>query len=237
MPSRCRSPVSRKVAAASWWAVMASSNRRPYRRARPSCSGPRPRGAGRRSRGRWRWRPGGPPAIWPESLRGTGSAGYLVAASYCSTTLAGMRPRSLTGMPSAFAHARMSPLRSRAADVRAVRRRCPRPALRAWSTTGASFLRNVRAFFLLRSISYSEPPIPNRTVSSAGLPSRSSSSATAILVATPTSMLAMGCLHRTDRCCVAVAATPPAILCGEPGRLASDGRGWGRPRAQSIHCL
>jgi hypothetical protein len=35
----------------------------------------------------------------------------LVAASYCSTTLAGMRPRSLTATPWSFAHARMSPLR------------------------------------------------------------------------------------------------------------------------------
>ena len=34
-----------------------------------------------------------------------------VPASYCSTTLAGMRPRSLTGMPLSFAHARMSLLR------------------------------------------------------------------------------------------------------------------------------
>jgi len=47
------------------------------------------------------------------------TAGYLVAASYCPATLAGMRPRSLTGMPWAFAHARMPPLRSRAAAVRA----------------------------------------------------------------------------------------------------------------------
>jgi hypothetical protein len=42
------------------------------------------------------------------------TVGYLAAAWYCSATLAvaGMRPRSLTGMPLAFAHARMSPLRS-----------------------------------------------------------------------------------------------------------------------------
>jgi hypothetical protein len=39
------------------------------------------------------------------------TAGYLVAAWYCPATLAGMRPRSLTGMPLAFAHARMSALR------------------------------------------------------------------------------------------------------------------------------
>jgi hypothetical protein len=35
---------------------------------------------------------------------------HLRAASYCSTTLAGMRPRALTAMPWPFAHARMSPL-------------------------------------------------------------------------------------------------------------------------------
>jgi hypothetical protein len=51
------------------------------------------------------------------------SAGYLVAAWYCSATLTGMRPRSLTAMPWVFAHARMSPLRSRADEVRTVRRR------------------------------------------------------------------------------------------------------------------
>ena len=33
---------------------------------------------------------------------------------------------------------------------------------------GASLRRNAAAFLLLRSISYSAPPIPNRTVSSAG---------------------------------------------------------------------
>jgi hypothetical protein len=35
----------------------------------------------------------------------------LLAASYCSTTLAGIRPRSLTAMPWSFAQARISPLR------------------------------------------------------------------------------------------------------------------------------
>jgi hypothetical protein len=57
--------------------------------------------------------------------------GRWVAAWYCSTTLAGMRPRALTAMPACFAHARMLPLRSRLAAVRPGRRRCPRPALRA----------------------------------------------------------------------------------------------------------
>jgi hypothetical protein len=40
-----------------------------------------------------------------------------MAASYCSTTLAGMRPRSLTAMPASFAQARI-PLRSRRDAVR-----------------------------------------------------------------------------------------------------------------------
>jgi hypothetical protein len=37
---------------------------------------------------------------------------HLAAASYRSALLAGMRPRSLTGMLWPFARARMSPLRS-----------------------------------------------------------------------------------------------------------------------------
>jgi cytochrome P450 len=75
------------------------------------------------------------------------------AAWYCSTTLAGMRPRSLTARPWSFAHARISPERWRLAAVRAARRGCVRPALRAWSINGASCLRNAAAFFALRSIS------------------------------------------------------------------------------------
>ena len=54
-----------------------------------------------------------------------------MAASYCSTTLAGMRPRALTATPCSFAHVRIPPLRSRLDTVRPGRRRCPRPALRA----------------------------------------------------------------------------------------------------------
>jgi hypothetical protein len=41
-----------------------------------------------------------------------------VAASYCSATVAGMRPRSLTMMPWSFVPARMSALRSRLDEVR-----------------------------------------------------------------------------------------------------------------------
>jgi hypothetical protein len=104
---------------------------------------------------------------------------FLAVASYCSTTLAGMRPRPLTAMPCSFAQARMSPLRCRLDAGRG--RRCPRPALRACSTNSASCFRNAAACFLFRSISYSVPPNANRTVSSAGPPSRSSSSAMVIL--------------------------------------------------------
>jgi len=60
----------------------------------------------------------------------------LAAAWYCSNTLAGIRPRSLTVMPCSLAHARTSPLRCRPADVRAVRRAGPRLALRACSMNG-----------------------------------------------------------------------------------------------------
>jgi len=42
---------------------------------------------------------------------------YCKAALYCSTTLAGMRPRSLTARPCSFAHARISPERWRFAAV------------------------------------------------------------------------------------------------------------------------
>jgi hypothetical protein len=52
------------------------------------------------------WKTGGMTGVYCVTV------GYLVAAWYCSATLAGMRPRSLTGMPLAFAHARMSPPRS-----------------------------------------------------------------------------------------------------------------------------
>ncbi len=73
---------------------------------------------------------------------------------YCSITLAGIRPRSLTARPSSLAHARTSPLRCRPAEVRGVHRARPRLALRACSMNGASFVRKPRAFFALRSISF-----------------------------------------------------------------------------------
>src|SRR6266702_5942840 len=67
-----------------------------------------------------------------------------------------------------FRPRRIPPLRSRLNAVRPGRRRGPRPALRACAMKSASWLQNAVAFFLLRSISYSAPPRPNRTVSSAG---------------------------------------------------------------------
>ena len=91
----------------------------------------------------------------------------VVAAWYCWTTLAGMRPRSLTTMPWALAHARMLSLRWRLSVVRIGRRRGSRPALRACSMKGASSRRNARTCRLLRSISYCDPLHSNRTVSSA----------------------------------------------------------------------
>jgi hypothetical protein len=72
-------------------------------------------------------------------------------------------------------------------------------AHKAAPTGAPKCLRNAAAFLLFRSISYSAPPTPNRTVSFAGPPSRSSSRATVIFVAIPTSMTAMGYLHRTDQ--------------------------------------
>ena len=75
------------------------------------------------------------------------------AAWYCSTTLAGIRPRSLTVMPWSLAHARMPALRPRLDAVRPAVRRGPRPALRAWLMNGASCWRNAVALRVLRSIS------------------------------------------------------------------------------------
>jgi hypothetical protein len=86
-----------------------------------------------------------------------------VAASYRATTLAGIRPRSLTATPCSFAHPRIPPLAGRLAEVRAGRRRHPAPALRARPRLGATRCRRALAFFALRSISYPAPPNPDRT--------------------------------------------------------------------------
>ena len=108
-----------------------------------------------------------------------------MAASYWAATLAGIRPRSLSSIPRACAQARMSRLRRRLAAVRTARRGIF-PALRACSMNGASCDRSRAAFLELRSISNSAPLIPNRSVSSAGPPSRSSCNVTLVLLAIPT---------------------------------------------------
>ncbi len=118
-------------------------------------------------------------------LRGNRREVFLVVASYWAATLAGIRPRPLSSMPCAFAQARMSRLRRRLAAVLTARRGIF-PALRACSMNGASCDRSRAAFLELRSISYSAPLIPNRRVSSAGLPSRSSCNVTLVLLAIPT---------------------------------------------------
>lgn len=109
----------------------------------------------------------------------------MAAFSHFSMTLATMRPRSLTEMPWSFAYARIRALRSRSDPVRAGRRRRPVSDLRARPMNGASCLRNVAVLREFRSISYSAPPRPKRTVWSAGPPSRSSSSVMVVLVAIP----------------------------------------------------
>jgi hypothetical protein len=107
--------------------------------------------------------------IWPS--RGPGVCQRSLAAAWCcSTTLAGMRPRSLSAMPAPFARARIPPLRSRLAAVRPGRRRCACPALRAWSMKGASCRRNAAAFFLLRSIAYVSRRSRNAPSHPPGLP-------------------------------------------------------------------
>src|SRR6266487_697751 len=74
---------------------------------------------------------------------------------------------------------------------------------------GASFLRNAAAFLVLRSISYSALSTPNRTVSSAGPPSRSSSSSTVIFCAILASWLRWGYLHRTRSTVLAAGTEAP----------------------------
>ena len=89
-----------------------------------------------------------------------------MAASYCSATLAEIRPRLLTVMRSSFAHARISALRSRLDAVRPGRPRCPRPARRACSMNGAIFPRNAAAFFFAQVylvVSAAEPE-PRRLI-------------------------------------------------------------------------
>jgi hypothetical protein len=67
------------------------------------------------------WRPSGQVG-WVDRPCMSFCQDSLVAAWYCSTTLAGIRPRSLTVMPWSFAQARISPLRWRFAADRGDRR-------------------------------------------------------------------------------------------------------------------
>jgi hypothetical protein len=96
-----------------------------------------------------------------------------------------------------------------------------------------SSLRNAAAFFLLRSISYSAPPKPNRTVSSAGPPSRSSSSATVTLCAISPPPQWRFDLHRTQPVSPPPAATPqitPRIQGRLPAQQARRARRLGPSR-------
>ena len=90
-----------------------------------------------------------------------------MAALYCSATLAEIRPRLLTVMPWSFVRARMSALRSRLDAARPGQRRCP-ARLAAMPMKGAGLPTEPIGVLLLRSISYSVAPGPNRTVSSTG---------------------------------------------------------------------
>jgi hypothetical protein len=67
------------------------------------------------------------------------------------------------------------------------------------SEVGASCRRKAVAFSVLRSISSSLSATPNRIVSSAVPPSRSSSRTTVILVAVVASMPLLGYLRGTDQ--------------------------------------
>jgi hypothetical protein len=151
----------------------------------------------------------------PPATVDPGLSTSVVAASYCSTTLAGMRPRSLTAILCSLAHARMPPPGSRPDAVRPGRRRGPRPALRACAMNGANCWRNATALLALRSISYCAPLIPNRSVSSAGPPSRSSSSATVTFCATPASPALVSDIspYKINR---HAAGTATPIPCGNP---------------------
>ncbi len=86
---------------------------------------------------------------------------------------AGTRPRSFTSMPCALAHSRTSVVFSPPAFPRRLPRASLRalpPAWRAASTYRASASRSSFACRAFRSISYSVPSSPERTVPSAVLP-------------------------------------------------------------------
>jgi hypothetical protein len=115
------------------------------------------------------------PRRWWRDRAGAGCrrVGLLMSAGRRVVLLqhAGRDAAALTNRDAVFFRpGRISPGRRRLAAAPDGRRGCPRPALRACSMNGASFLRNAVAFLLLRSISYSAPPKANRMVSSAGPP-------------------------------------------------------------------
>src|SRR6266700_1449939 len=115
---------------------------------------------------------------WPATRhRAPVSAPYLpVAALNLVTTSAGIRPRSLISMSCALAHSRISAaFRPPAGALRTLRagRRPLARSRRAAPAYCASASRSARACSALRSISYSAPSSPKRTVPSASLPSMS----------------------------------------------------------------
>src|SRR5690606_6724061 len=99
------------------------------------------------------------PAVGPPSAPAPGvpvcGTDQPCVARYSSTIAWGMRPRSLTCLPAALAHARISALRSLPDAPRCFPREVLRlvGALRAASTNGASAERSFAALSLLRSIS------------------------------------------------------------------------------------
>ena len=163
-----------------------------------------------------------------------------MAASYCSTTLAGMRPRSLTAMPWPLAHARISPLRSRRAAVRPGRCRCPRSALRACSMKvraayGRLGVLLVQIDLVLGAVQLE----PHRLIRRA--PIRSSASATVIFCAIPASLTAIAtctvqdqlpCRSKSQHCqSLATTGRTP------PGGIAPAQRGCGGVSGCGLECL
>jgi O-methyltransferase involved in polyketide biosynthesis len=151
------------------------------RRLVPGCPQGSSPGRGRRCRRlRSRCRPAGIPRAAVRSWTGPGLAGPVnapAAAWYFATTSAGTRPRSLISTPLSRAQARTAVV-----SAELGRRPAPRPAgrvplavtLRAWLTYLPSALRSSASCAVLRSISYSAPSRPKRTVPSASPPSMSS---------------------------------------------------------------
>ena len=156
--------------------------------------------------GGWRaWPPGIKHCPWQRLHAGprhqwvTAGAVYqrpLPAVWYCSATLAGMRPRSLTARPCSFAQARMSPERWRLAAVCPGRRSWARPALPC-SRNGASCLPNARRSW--RSGRFHSPSHPRRTARSDSPGRRSDRLPARQLLSAPSLPPPLRwCLHRTQ---------------------------------------